>query len=510
MLTLLRKLVRIRLLTVGGLINLFSAILSSGVNLMALLHYAAQLHPGRRALCDDLESLSYGELWQQSEVLAGALQTEMKLNSQQQVALLCRNHTVAVKCMFAFSRLGAHLYLLNPEMSKQQFTMLDERFQFDLIVYDEAVAHFFEAEKPGCRLIPSYHPTELSIERLIDSNRGKQFQLGRCPSGQLVVLTGGTSGQPKSAKRKPSLFAFLPPLFALLITAHLDQYQSLYVATPLCHGYGIAWLLIGVVLGMELHISERFEATRACALIAERKIQAITLVPLMLQRMLNLNVAALSPLRCIICGSAPLSPALARLALDRLGAKLYNLYGSSEAGFSIMATPELLSRKANSIGKPIRGVQAKIADFTGATVNPGEIGQLLIRSSWTSQRKQWIETGDLARCDSEGDIILCGRVDEMVVSGGEKVYPVEVEAILHQHSDVETVVVVGIPDAEFGQRLKAFVKVKGDRALDAESLKDWLKPRLARYQMPAQIEFRSELPYTAIGKVDKRALKSLA
>jgi acyl-CoA synthetase (AMP-forming)/AMP-acid ligase II len=272
-------------------------------------------------------------------------------------------------------------------------------------------------------------------------------------------------------------------------------------------------ILLGVVLGRTLYVTERFQAARACTLIATHRISAVIVVPLMLQRMLNHDSRALESLRCIICGSAPLSPTLATATLTQLGPILFNLYGSSEAGFSLLATPELLGRKPDFIGQPIQGVQAKVVDQRGAVVPSAVIGELQIRSAWSAGR-QWVATGDLACQDADGDFRLCGRVDEMIVSGGENVYPVEVEAILAAHPAVEAVAVVGVPDADFGQRLQAFIVCRPhtalnetlDEELDEATLLAWLKPKVARYQVPAKICFRSALPYTALGKVNRRAL----
>ena len=171
-----------------------------------------------------------------------------------------------------------------------------------------------------------------------------------------------------------------------------------------------------------------------------------------------------------------------------------------------MATPDILGKKPESIGRPIRGVRAKLVNASGRQVGKNTVGQVCIRSAWSSNRTSWIETGDLAYRDAEGDIFLCGRVDDMIISGGENVYPIELENILTQHPDIDSVAVFGIPDQEFGQRLKAVVIRKQDTILKQTALLDWLKPRVARYQMPAIIEFRDELPHTSIGKLDKKSL----
>jgi fatty-acyl-CoA synthase len=505
MLTLIRQLYRINLFTLAGLFRLVEALLTTGVNLMAMLRIAAKLHPQRIAVIDEQGQLSYTELWQQAESLAIGLHLNYGIQHKQKVAIACRNHAAAIKAIFAASRLGAHIFLLNPEMSADQLLALEESRHFDFYIYDEQLTPVFANPGLNHKSLPAYHPNHDSIDRLSLNSQPRQIQLQKVQTGNIVVMTGGTTGQPKPAGRKPSIFNFLPPFCALLTQVHLDRYKSVYIATPIYHGFGVASLFMGVALGVTMYFTTRFNAERSCELIEKHQIEVVTLVPLMLQRMLQFNTGALSSLRCIISGGALLNPTLAQETSDRLGSKLFNMYGTSEAGFCIMATPETLARKPGSIGKSVQGVRTKVINDLNQIVGEKMIGRLCIRSAWTTNKKSWIETGDFAYRDQEGDLFLCGRVDDMIVSGGENVYPIELENILMQHPDIDAVGVIGIPDQEFGQRLKAVVKAKGDRMLDRSSLRDWLKPRIARHQMPAVIEFREELPYTPLGKLDKKA-----
>ncbi len=507
MITLLWKLYRIHLLTLKGLVSLVLAIQKMGVNLMVLLQVAARLHPHRIAVTDDKERLTYAQLLKQTEMLAENLIKQYGVREKQDVAILCRNHAVAIKTIFAISRLGGNVFMLNPEMSSDQIVALQDRFQFDFFVYDQPLATIFVEGALSKISLPAYHSSDVSIDQLSTQPNLQPRPLGRATTGKVVVLTGGTTGQPKSVSRKPSLFDFLPPFFALLTQAHLDRYQSIYIAPPICHGYGLALLLIGMVLGAEMYFTECFKAPQACALIAKHDIEVVIVVPLMLERMLKHDTKALSSLRCVLAGSAVLRPDLTQGTLEKLGPVLFNLYGTSEAGFSIIATPDTLGQKPDSIGKPVSGVTAKITK-ADQVADAQQIGQLLIRSRWSAKQNRWIETGDLAYQDADGDLFLCGRTDDMIVSGGQNVYPVELEKVLAQHPAVDNVAVLGIPDEEFGQRLKAVIVLKSNAGLDETSLRAWLKSRIARYQMPAVIEFRDELPYTSIGKVDKKALYS--
>lgn len=499
-LTLLRKLHRTRLLTFIGLYRLLEAILTTGVNLMALLRIAAKLHPERIAVIDDQEELTYARLWQQAEAVAVGLQKDCGIQPRQRVAIASRNHAAAIKAIFAVSRLGADVFLVNPEMSADQIGVMEHQLQFDYYIHDPEIASLIDDLSLNHKAIPTYHPSSNSVDRMSVTPPSTTSRR-KVKTGKVVVMTGGTTGQPKPASRKPSLFDFLPPFIALLAQVHLDRYRTVYIATPIYHGFGLAALLIGVTLGAQQYFTRKFDAGRACDLIAQENIEVITLVPLMLQRMLNQNPQTLSSLQRILTGGAALRPALAQGTLEQLGPVLFNLYGTSEAGFCILADPELLQRQPESIGKPITGVQVQIQQD-----GPSERGQLCIRSAWSAGAKGWIETGDLAYRDGEGNIFLCGRVDDMIVSGGENVYPLELENVLLQHPGIEAAVVLGIPDPEFGQRLKAIIIPKLAERLDQEALMAWLKPRVARYQMPAVIEFRQALPYTSLGKLNRKAL----
>src|SRR5262249_9584643 len=156
----------------------------------------------------------------------------------------------------------------------------------------------------------------------------------------------------------------------------------------------------------QIYLTERFDATGACSLVARNRIEVVTLVPLMLQRMLRSDPNSLRPLRCIISGGASLSPALVRETLGRLGLILFNLYGTSEAGFCIMAEPDVLARKPGAVGRPVWGVHASIVDESGREVDEGAVGRLRIKSAWATSRNSWTETGELAYRDPEGDLFL--------------------------------------------------------------------------------------------------------
>ncbi|HYH66118.1 MAG TPA: AMP-binding protein, partial [Urbifossiella sp.] len=379
MLTLLRKLHRAGLLTVPGACRVVEAVATTGVNMMAVLRLAARLHPRRAALTDDRERLSYLQLWRQSEALATGLSAGYGIGPRQRVAIACRNHAAAVKAIFALSRLGADLYFVNPELPAGQFAALDARLRFDFTLHDD----------PPLRdkALPFYHPTAPSVEQLATRPGPVRSRLKTVSGGNIVLLTGGTTGEPKAASRRPSLFDFLPPFAALVTRLDLDECRGFYLAPPIYHSFGMAALALAVVMGAETYLTARFEAARACELVARHRIAAAAVVPLMLRRMLRHDAAALASLRCVVSGSDTLTSALAEEAFERLGPAVYNLYGTAEGGMISLADPAELRRKPGTVGRVVRGVRTRVLDGAGRPVGAGAVGRLCVRSAWAAGAK---------------------------------------------------------------------------------------------------------------------------
>lgn len=508
MFKILQKLITIRLLTPLGLYYLMTAVLTEGLNLMTLLRLAAKLHGGKIAFVDERQEIDYEVLYQQSQRLADIFKTNYNLAAKQKVAFLCRNNISFIRTMFAVSRLGTDIYLLNPEMTIDQIESLNARHKFDFFIYDDEVSDTIKELNLENKSLITYGENSDSVENFAENESSKFTKQKKTYSTNVVVLTAGTTGTPKIAKRKASIFNFLNPFFALLTELNLDKYKSVYIATPVYHGFGISAVFIGLILGEKMFMLNRFDARKGCELIRTNHIEAVTLVPLMLQRMLHKDAAALSSLECIISGGAALNPTLVEETFDKLGDKLFNLYGTSEAGFSVLATPQDLRNSSNTIGRPIAGVKLKILDSDNKQSETGKVGRLCITSSWAVKdaATKSIETGDLAYRDESGYLFLCGRNDEMIVSGGENIYPIELENILIKHDEIKQVAVIGIPDTDFGQRLKAFVVLAENSKIDQTQISDWLSNRVARFQMPKSIEFLEDLPITSVGKINKKVL----
>ncbi len=503
----LRKLYRIGLLTPLGMVRLARSIMCNGSNLMALLCFAARTHPGQVAISDEREEITYAELRGRAQQLAAALRQQHDLRPRQKIGILCRNHTALVLCLVAASRVGADAYLLNVEISCSQLNALVGRHTFDLIIHDPQAEEVVKQSEHRGATICTYNGSS-TIDQM-SKTPIEHRPIRRSSSGRLVVLTGGTTGEPKAAARGPSIFDFLFPFLALLVQLNLDERDSVYVATPIYHGFGVASLITSMAVGAKVFLTQRFDASEACRMIHNQQIEAVTVVPLMLSRMLAHNPQDLESLQCIVSGGAPLNPRLVEITFHELGDKLYNLYGTSEIGFSVLATPVHLKAHPDTIGEAVPGVKLHVLDANDQPLPNDAVGRICIRTKWMMENAEaaYIETGDLGYVDASGLVFLRGRTDDMIVSGGENVYPIELENALIQHPEVREVAVIGIPDPEFGQRLKAFVALEAKSHLQEQDLKSWLSGRVARFCTPKELEFLEEIPHTPLGKPDHRTLR---
>jgi fatty-acyl-CoA synthase len=510
-LKLIYVLYKIKLLSPLGLFRLTTAFYKCGINVMTLLYFAERTYADHIAIVDDHETISYKQLLSQSKELAIGLKENYQLESGQKVGFMCKNHASLVKSIFAVSQLGADLYLLNTEISNSQFNKLVDRHDFNVLIYDFELNPLIEQSHYVKDKILSYHDQLPAISNSLNKSVDEKQNLQRTSMGRIILQTGGTTGISKEAAHKPSIFNYLNPFLSLINRLKITNYNTAYIGTPIYHGYGIAVLLLFITLGKKAVISNGFDAKKACDLIREHHVEVVTVVPLMLHKILATNAEDLKSLACIASGGAKLNTKLIDETFSKLGDVLYNLYGTSEAGLNIIATPQDLKYSAITIGKKINGVRLKVLNKNMDEVETGRKGQFCIKNEWSmrNRKRSWIETGDLGYQDDNGYYFLCGRTDDMVVSGGENVYPVEVEQVLIKHPAIEDVAVIGVSDEQFGQRLKAFVLPVKNVSVTKEELYEWLRFKIARFQFPKDITFVDHLPYTSLGKLDKKQLKEM-
>lgn len=505
MFNLLNVLYKLQFLSLLKLVRLGSAIRRNGVNLMLLFVLTEKKSGDKVALIDERETITYKNLQERCENLTYLLKQRYQIGKGQKIAFLCKNHTSLVQALFATSRLGSHLYLLNTAMSQLQFNHMVNEHDFDFLVYDDEFSEMIEKSLYQNQKILSYHETEIAISMLATMKFEKAQKLTASSGGKIVLLTGGTTGKPKSVIHRPSIFNFLQPFAALLDRLHFTKYSTAYIATPIYHGYGIAILLSFIALGKQVIIQDSFEAKKACTLIRKHQVEVVTVVPLMIHKMLKTSKEDLRSLACIASGGAKLNPALVEEVRNHLGDVLYNLYGTSEAGLNIIATPTDFKYDSNTLGRLLTGGKLQVVE-NGKRVEHESIGQFCLQNKWSmvNSKSRWIETGDIGYRDQNGYYFLCGRTDDLIISAGNNIYPLEIEVAINNHPFVEDAAVIGIKDMYRGQILKAYVQLYPGKILTEEALALWLRVHVADFQIPRQIVFVEELPYTAVGKLDRK------
>ena len=381
-----------------GLFVWAKSLISEGISLMALLRFTAHFYPQRCAIIDETQSLSYQELYIRTRQLAEFLHTEYHLQPEMSVALLGRNSLILILLLHALSRLGIRTTLLSTDLGTEQIIADLQKYHYHLIIYDSDLKQI--PTKLPCVAITTEKINDILLDKHSQIKKRKLPKIWR--GREIIIHSGGTSGNFKSIARRPSVTSFLPPLLALLHNIRIYQYKSVLISLPFYHGFGLSTLIISLLMGKKVCLQKRFDAIKTLEIIQREQIEVMPIVPAMLSRFWQIENAKekMKSLRCLISGGDKLPKSLIDTTHQQIGEVLFNLYGTSEAGFFMLANPkELASFKETTLGKPIRGVDCKVKDC-----NRQGIGTLWVRSRWAMRglRNQWQNTGDLVSQNSEG------------------------------------------------------------------------------------------------------------
>jgi fatty-acyl-CoA synthase len=439
------------------------------------------------------------------------------------VAILCRNHRWFVEALFAAAKCGARIILLNTDFAGPQLREVAAREGADLLVHDEEYVELLaDVDTRLGRWVAwrdTDDPTESRDRSLVAAAARNEGRTPPRPAREatLTVLTSGTTGSPKGAAR--SIPRSLGAAGAVLERVPFASGQTVELCAPMFHSLGLATMMLGIGLGDTLVVRRRFSPGAALRSIEAHRADALIVVPVMLQRMLDdaaCEHADLSSLRVVFSSGSQLGSALCTRALGRMGPVLYNMYGSTEVAYASIATPDELAAAPSSVGRVLRGSVVRILDADGRPVPTGRVGRIFVGNriqfdGYTGGGSKdaidgLMATGDVGHVDERGLLFVDGRDDDMIVSGGENVFPREVEELLERHPDVVECAVVGIDDDTFGQRLKAFVVLRDGARWEADGVRQHVREHLARYKAPRDVEFLDALPRTPTGKVLARDL----
>jgi fatty-acyl-CoA synthase len=482
---------------------------------------AAIRYPNETYLHDELGSLSFAEVEARANALARALR-ERGVQPGDGIALMARNHRGFVDATLAGSKLGCSLLYLNTAFSGPQLADVVEREGPRALIYDQEFAGLLDGVDPDLERFVAWQDegdsADERIGRLIETTSPDPVTPPD-DDPRFIILTSGTTGTPKGAQRKPP--AGLGPLAGLIDAIPYRVEERMVVAAPLFHSWGFLHLVISLTLANSITLRRKFDPEATLATTEESRANVLAVVPVMLQRMLQLNDEkldrfSLPQLRITAVSGSALPGELATRWMDRFGDNVYNLYGSTEVAFATVASPADLRAAPGTAGRPPHGTTLRIVDEAGNDCPPGKTGRIFVGNEMAFEGytggggKEALEdlfsSGDVGHFDDAGRLFIDGRDDEMIVSGGENVFPREVEDLLADHDAVKEVAVIGVDDEEFGQRLKAFVVVTDDAELSEQDAKSYVKSNLAGYKVPREVEFLDSLPRNATGKILKREL----
>lgn len=484
------------------------------------LRLSASLFPTRTALIDDFGPLTYRQVDRQSNALGRALY-EHGVRYDTTVGVLCRDHRFLVETIMACGKLGVDVVLLNTGFAAGQLTEAVHRESIGLLIHDDEFSRaLHEVPQAVPRMLAWSKRAFGSVPRLSELiNAHSGGELPR-PSrnGSVILLTSGTTGTPQGAEREVRS-ALSAHQFLDRIPLRSDE--CTFIAAPMFHAVGYSQLLLAFMLSATVVVHRQFHASELVRSVHSFQCTTVVLVPTMLQRIVELDAEfvakSMESVRIVLSSGSALLPALYHRAHNILGDVIYNLYGSTEAAVTAVARPEDLRAAPDSVGRcpypcsvalfDENGQQVKAAHVTGRIFAGSDLGFAGYTGLDHRQRAgKLISTGDLGHFDEQGRLYVDGREDDMIVSGGENVFPGEVENFIATHYQVKDVAVVGVPDREFGQRLRAYVVPQLGATLSAEDLRNFVRMSLARHKVPREVVLVNAVPRNATGKVMRRSL----
>jgi len=479
----------------------------------------AILEPDRLGVVDELGELTFGELHERSNRLADSLRSR-GVGPGDGIAIMCRNHRGFVDASIAAAKLGADILYLNTAFAGPQLVDVLDRESPRVVVHDEEFAGLLDEADARDRVlgwVDSASDDAVTIESLIEQGSPEDHPAPDKQS-RIIILTSGTTGTPKGAPRSE---AGIEAATALLSRLPLKSGWRSHIAAPLFHTWGWAHFALAMLLGSTVVLRRKFDPENCLKTLVEEDCDSLVVIPVMLQRIMQLpkeklDSYDLSKVKVVAASGSALPGDLGENWMDQFGDNLFNIYGSTEVAYATIANPADLREAPGTAGKPPFATVVKIFDEDGKELPRGEAGRIFVGNSILFEgytgggSKDMVEglmaTGDVGRFDEGGRLIVEGRDDEMIVSGGENVFPKEVEDCLSRHDKVADAAALGVDDEDYGKRLRAFVVLTDGADVSEDDLKDYVKKNLARYKVPREIVFLDELPRNATGKVLKREL----
>lgn len=508
-------------------VQMIAAMLRENMSATSGFASAARRCPDRPGLVDELGMLTWRELDRRCDALAAALQ-QLPGGPAKTVGIMCRNHRGFVEALVAANRIGANVLLLNTSFAGPAMAEVVRREAPDVVVYDEEFSATIDralADAPDVMRIigwaDSPQPPETTVEKMIAAHAGQRPRRAK-GKGKTILLTSGTTGTPKGAKRSRG---GLPELAAVLARVPWRAEETTVVAAPMFHAWGWSQLVLSATLACTVVTARKFDPEATLRMIDEHRATGLSVVPVMFDRIMELPEQVRGrysgrSLRFATASGSRMRPDVVIAFMDQFGDVIYNNYNATEAGMIATATPADLRAAPSTAGKPAEGTEIRILDADFRELPPGGRGGIYIRNNTgfdgytsgatTNFHDGFMASGDMGYLDEAGRLFVVGRDDEMIVSGGENIYPIEVENTLVSHPEVAEAAVIGVDDNEYGQRLVAFVVLEPGAAVTPDLLKAHVRHNLANYKVPRDITVLDELPRNITGKIVRKELLARA
>jgi acyl-CoA synthetase (AMP-forming)/AMP-acid ligase II len=506
-------------------LKMAAAMRREGMGLTVGFASAAQRCPDRPGLVDELGTLTWRQLDERINALAAALQ-QLPTGQPKVIGVMCRDHRGFVEAVVAANRIGSDIVLLNTSFAGPAMADVVNREGVDAVIYDEEFTATVDralADKPDATRIVAWtaEQHELTVENLIADHLGLQPQrTGR--KGRMILLTSGTTGTPKGAKQSGG-GAGIGTLKAILDRTPWRAEETIVIVAPMFHAWGFSQLIFAASMACTVVTRRKFDPEATLDLIDRHKATGLAVVPVMFDRIMDLpaevrNRYSGRSLRFAAASGSRMRPDVVIAFMDQFGDVIYNNYNATEAGMIATATPQDLRAAPDTAGRPAGGTEIRILDSELNKLPTGEVGSIYVRNDtqfdgYTSGTTKdfhagFMSSGDVGYLDEAGRLFVVGRDDEMIVSGGENVYPIEVEKTLAAHPEVAEATVIGVDDEQYGQRLAAFVVLEPGGSATPDVLKQHVRDNLANYKVPRELSVLDELPRGSTGKVLRNELRS--
>ncbi|OBG97904.1 acyl-CoA synthetase [Mycobacterium sp. E3247] len=510
-------------------LKMAAAMRREGMGMTVGFATAAQRCPDRAGLVDELGTLTWRQLDERINAFAAALQG-LPSGTPKVVGVMCRNHRGFVEAVVGANRIGSDVVLLNTSFAGPALAEVVNREGVDAVVYDEEFTETVDralADKPDATRIVAWTDGghELTVEKLITEHAGRQPERAD-RKGRMILLTSGTTGTPKGANQTGGN-AGIGTLKAILDRTPWRAEETVVIVAPMFHAWGFSQLIFAASMACTVVTRRKFDPEATLDLIDRNQATGLAVVPVMFDRIMELPPEvrkrySCKSLRFAAASGSRMRPDVVIAFMDEFGDVIYNNYNATEAGMIATATPSDLRAAPDTAGRAAGGTEIRILDSEFNELSTGEVGTIYVRNDtqfegYTSGTTKdfhagFMSSGDVGYLDDAGRLFVVGRDDEMIVSGGENVYPIEVEKTLAAHPDVAEAAVIGVDDEQYGQRLAAFVVLSPGASLDKEAtpeaLKQHVRENLANYKVPREIAVLDELPRGSTGKIQRNELQS--